>query len=993
MNTENKKQIFIIVISAIISIAITSILEEYLTTPQIYYEFIHGNLILNDDTKNYDFKLVITLAIAYIVSFIIIRNIIIKININEFTKIEKDIILMLLPSAFNLGTFISSNNRSFQLIEISAILVVSYLILFKTISSKKHEIFAVSRTRPGMICCLALYVGLCAIFFSMSRISLINVNWIFNPKTYVEVYLICLIFTMLVIKFKNNEECFKIFKKITLISQITYPLFLFGLVPSLMKIEGTIIHSEGTNKIILFIAIIAIINALYLLKFSGQKNQKYSEIHNIIVTPSYVFVLFFFIFMPSGLPILSADDYHYGEQILPWYSLKNYLMMPYIDIDPVRGIIAYISGIFSTIFYNGSAIGYHLSIPFSQIICLLCLFLSLRIYLNVVVAFIATLCFPIYYGLPEIDAYCISAALVIIKLIETNYKWKYIAIIIISNALILLAPAQGLMILIPLSFFIAKAIYFEIKRKEIISFTIGVAGILFVISLNSIFPVTKITFNAILYVIDQAANNVIANSIAWKHSFNNSPVNKIFYQALRASFFVFLLYGITTSIVNYNKIFNENENEKNKRLIIISIFSIFLMLFSLRAFGRIDGAGPSRMGLLSLTAVALLYPFYFIGIKQKNIHPKILSIWCFILGAQWSVLLADINSYVLPQNISSYVTNKFGNIAIDKSQYDQITNGANVLPAINNAIIDNKRKEDLMHINQFLKNTIADYETYLDLSSRSALYFYLSRVPYMRSSSSYNTITINQQENVIDKLKYNKPKLILLYYNNIEHDGGGVALRNPILFRYILDNFRDYLIANENDRIWLVAPELIKKLENQNIKYRKISNNVDSPLLKVNFKNDLNKIPYAWGRSYEKLIDKLKLVANLNDITNKLLLNSVVKVEDNFIINGNDPYIYFELKQPYLSGNEFDYIAFDFYCNDQTKISPVIEFYWAAIGSNSSDKTMVRFKAENGKLIIPTYYIPTLYLSDKIIGLRFDLEDPKSCSSITLKNIQLYKHM
>ncbi|WP_040056235.1 hypothetical protein [Candidatus Williamhamiltonella defendens] len=46
-----------------------------------------------------------------------------------------------------------------------------------------------------------------------------------------------------------------------------------------------------------------------------------------------------------------------------------------------------------------------------------------------------------------------------------------------------------------------------------------------------------------------------------------------------------------------------------------------------------------------------------------------------------------------------------------------------------------------------------------------------------------------QQRRVVDALAASPPKLPLLQTENIVHDGGGLELRNPYLYRFVMDHY------------------------------------------------------------------------------------------------------------------------------------------------------------------------------------------------------------
>ncbi|WP_316893512.1 hypothetical protein, partial [Ralstonia mannitolilytica] len=111
------------------------------------------------------------------------------------------------------------------------------------------------------------------------------------------------------------------------------------------------------------------------------------------------------------------------------------------------------------------------------------------------------------------------------------------------------------------------------------------------------------------------------------------------------------------------------------------------------------------------------------------------------------------------------------------------------LPNVGIAYIEESQWNRINRLNKLLELRLAANETYLDLTSRNAHYFYLNRSPAMPVTAPYNLTPPTQQRRAVDALSVSPPKLALLQADNIVHDGGGLALRNPYLYRFVMDNY------------------------------------------------------------------------------------------------------------------------------------------------------------------------------------------------------------
>jgi hypothetical protein len=118
------------------------------------------------------------------------------------------------------------------------------------------------------------------------------------------------------------------YKKIIIIvaywAQFLLPLFLFSILPSVMNVDGAHYKNISYPKLTIFLTLATVLNGIYLLinkNYFLNESDKCVKVSNF----SILYIIFFFIAIRTGIPSLNNDDYHYGETLLPWYSLKKTL--------------------------------------------------------------------------------------------------------------------------------------------------------------------------------------------------------------------------------------------------------------------------------------------------------------------------------------------------------------------------------------------------------------------------------------------------------------------------------------------------------------------------------------------------------------------------------------------------------------------------------------------------------------------------------------------
>eukprot|EP01041_Mallomonas_annulata_P026194 gene26194-47437_t len=234
--------------------------------------------------------------------------------------------------------------------------------------------------------------------------------------------------------------------------------------------------------------------------------------------------------------------------------------------------------------------------------------------------------------------------------------------------------------------------------------------------------------------------------------------------------------------------------------------------------GRIDPGGLSRPGYAAIFGWSTLLPLAVWGILKPPYRvPLILVVTAMCATLNLTVLSfpslvstasANINTGPLRDGLSAGLSN-IGRVSAEDDHWDR-----------------------LIRLNALLNRKLSPSEGYLDLTSRNAQYFYFDRKPMMVVTAPYNMVSSSQQKREIERLSKNLPRLVILDAANIIHDGGGLALRNPHLYRFIIDN---YLPSFQDG--FIIGERIIKK---------DISS---TPMIEVNIKNftDIN-----WDRGIHR---------------------------------------------------------------------------------------------------------------------------------------------
>jgi len=566
---------------------------------------------------------------------------------------------------------------------------------------------------------------------------------------------------------KNNRILERALPKLLLVGQIGLSVLFVALYPSMFVThEGEITSYNTTIWLKIFIAF-CVLGAIYDIIRRYIKNKSSNSL-KFLFSPIAIFALFIgFIFASTYPPVVPADDYHFGEKFVGWLSYSHGAI-PYLDYIPAHGMVVDdLPMFFSSIFYDGTVASVEQAGKIGIAIILFIIFIStLYCSKNILFSFLIIVG-SVFSGLlhlvPFFALWCSP------DLREKPAKWL-IMWLLSAPILILAVPPHGMLLVAASGIMVLACLWSQWQHGTPRSWVAIIAVFLGLLALALATPVGMMLFAAIRYVLENGFINQIAYGIPWKWSEEeNFPI------ALLRMTWMFVAFFLLVIIYKRRKEFLHPTT-----IIYPAIFAfLFILLVIPYSMGRIDNDGISRLGIVSLFGLSVLLPFVFwmMADAQKKVLP-FLSILCICISAGF------VRSYetVSVSRMASIVSPIINTAALK----DGKTVGLNNLGV---GIVDDAHWKRLTRLNALLNSKLPPEVPYLDLSGRNAHYFYFNRRPVVEVTAPYNMVAPAQQKRIVEKLEKNLPSLALLQAENINHDGGGLALRNPILYRFVMDNY------------------------------------------------------------------------------------------------------------------------------------------------------------------------------------------------------------
>ncbi len=693
------------------------------------------------------------------------------------------------------------------------------------------------------------------------------------------------------------------------------------------------------------------------------------------ISPLSLIALLLFIKLPLvGAPMINPDDYHWGEFLLPWWSLSKFHMIPYFDFCPARGLTNYLPGFFASTFFDGTAASFEAAEPFVAAFCLLLFFPAIAKTIGKFPAFLAFVLMPTANGISEIDMLVTAGLCVLceayLRLAPSMWIAAWVAV---GTAVTLAAPGQGgLLVLATMPLGIAAT--FQGLKHDRAKCFIGLGVVLtFLAVLAILTPVGKMLIGAVRYGAEQSSINSVAHGIEWACSWpgKDLPLNTWLWEAVRASWMVVAIVACILLL----RCAIDRQYGTGKRAVVFAVPIFLLMVFYvIRAAGRIDPPGVSRLGIASTWALSLLLPVLLISVYGKRHRLSIVVVWTFLAAIicpffgsvdLHAILLKSSQAIAEPANLSR---------GIDLG-----------LPNLGTATIDAAQLKRLQSLKHTLGILVDPDETYLDMTNRNANYFYLGYKPPIEVPAVYNLVCDGQQYRAVRALEKQPPPVVLAGANNILHDGGTVAYRSYQLYRFVI---KDYIPVAIDEFVYMVRPDRLARAEA--IAGTQNQDNEESRmvLLDALFRmGSIERLPISWGRSLKTLKKKMRLVKAFQESSPPS--RHSVRIDDNgaFLTEGPDLSISYDIGD--LNGSDAGILTFKLNYIGKRHGEP-FRISWGSRDSYPANNT-VQFVAKNGSVVVPLDTAPRWLLAGDIKSIRIEIADPDSCKSFCITDFKLWQ--
>ena len=951
-----------IFISLLIAPIFSGLIIKIFNFEQNYKEFTVGTITFLGISKNIDYFIIIGFSIGFVLSYLLINKIINTLDENELLDFKTISLVLYLPAVVWFGNLIFSRELNVTLLILSSILQLYLVVIYsvKRINIKEiveYSMFATFFTGFSIFAWAIFSNRL----FDVENLWLLKIS---NP--YLSIRFILIVFFLLVFYSFIFYSLERYKNKILLLTQLSLPLLFFILIPQKVSFNNQMISIYPSNHNLYYLVVFLILfTTSIILKKLFTKDIKLSC---SLSTFSFIAILFFiksyFIIIPS----VSGDDYHFGEFLLPYWSLINFGQIPFVDIVPARGLINYFDGWLVSTFFELKASYFEIVKNILMLFYVSILFSVLRKYFNIFLSFIITLSFStLDIGVSGIDIFNTVILVLIVQffILKRYYGFLAISLLFVTLA-ILFAPGQGIILALSITPLGIYSLYKIITDDYKIALRFLIFLLVPYILIMILTPLFDILYGAIIYAKEQSSLNSISYGTPWFFSINSFLNSNYWLFEIVRSAYVFIIGLSFIIVIKY--LFDKKLNNRREVLVFSSIIFITSILFIIRGAGRIDPGAFSRLGLATTWIVGVLLPiliFYIFPRYKSIILTSIILFFISIFGYIGNSL--SLNQLILKVNSNTQLPPNF--------KYSENLGIYN----LGNGLFDETHVSRIIKIKTFLEKVLDKNETFLNLTNRNALYFYLNRKIPIETGAFYNLVSEGQQQRATEILSKDIPKVAILEADNFLHDNVKLPLRSQLLYRFFMQNYQplevDGIVYGIRNDIFDNFKENISKKEQMNL------------LEKVFFTSNLQFIPSEWGKSFTQLNRKL---IKTNENISMESFHDLTQINENYKVSGIDPYIIYKLNKNILGTNN-GILGFKFDCLDSTKGVNNFEIYYKNEGLDFSESMITRFSSDNNINIVPLEANPKYLNLKNMDKIRIDLAPNSSCKKFSISNVTLYQ--
>jgi hypothetical protein len=836
-----------------------------------------------------------------------------------------------------------------------------------------------------------------------------------HPGSIAVIYFLCgLCFLVIICLRSDPVKCVQRLSQATYVFQVPLPLLFFTVLQ-----RDTVQHGvktiEASSRILEAAICLLCLAAWWLLyrRYFRQRKLRPGRLraHTQPLCLSAIAVCL--AGSNTYFPEIYSDDFHLGEQLLPWQQLTQFGKLPYIDLIPIHGVMPLLRGAINSLFFDGSVATFESASNLlgagAAAITFLCLFRA------------GGLAPPLLYCLcpATLDRFYVFGPILLWmtqpRLYRSPVRGLMLGAALMAFALVYNVPVGGALIIGLFPVVIQETARAWRDRAARMRLLVGVTVLL--VAVLAI-PWARHTVSGFVgFAAENGVVNTIANDIPWSGipavSAPSPEVitSPLLFAGLKFGWIPIALLTIVLLVNAAAARLHSLARARNRLLWAVALSCLFMLPWTA---GRID-PGMSRTGMFSAYCAAVFLPIIAVRFQVASRYARMQPTAVFVaiaavlgLYAPETDLVTTVKSIAL--HLSPVVTVPNDLVRVVGSEHG--------LPNLGALYMNRAKLDELTSFNGALSNFAGDRGTYFDLTNRQALYAFCRRETLTVYPAAYIAASHQQQEHVLSQLKANPPKIV--FVSPALKLDGPQSLRSYLLYRYAVLNFQPCPVRGN---VFMLDPSLDRS---------HCENIPDAPLLDESFSFDnLHGLPSAWGASWSSLeplfdgrpvssfpsrvkthdlnwdgqqftvpgdsFDERAYLALYPDVAAAVAKGMFPNAYAHFVQIGRSegravpgikrPFFWVVLQDLNINPREFDFLTFRFSCGSCTMTKIPFEVRWKPDGAGSSKP--IAFTVDGDRVLLPMGSSPQWLTAKTIAALRLDMTCPECLRSFRVTDLTL----
>ncbi len=555
------------------------------------------------------------------------------------------------------------------------------------------------------------------------------------------------------------------------IGQLGLALFFLTLYPARFTLpDGSLDKYSTTWALKALVLLLVVVAMVDVLRRYAEYRRHPEQGYKVLFSPLALFALL--IAFKSGStngPSISPNDYEFGQNLVGWWSYLHGVI-PYVGYLSPHGFMEDdLPGLLSVMFYDGTASSIFEANRLGSTMLAL-------------IAFLALFEFSGSLGLALISIFFIGGRTAFLFFTPFICLWfsarlrgrpaRWLSVWLVTAPIVVLGvPPAGLLLAAASGVLVLEAVWCMRKNGEregwklLASVSVALAVLAFTT------PLAAMLFGAIQYVLENGPINQVAYGIPWSSSWGAGiPKSGLVFETMRMLWLSAPALGL---MMVYSGV--KNRATRDAMFLPALVVMLFALLLTPYSMGRIDPGDMSRAGFAAIFGWSVLIP---VVAWHSNLKINRVALTVLIAGVCAALNYSTLKFSAVVSAVSSSIPIAPLKVGADAG-----------MPNIGRAMVLDEQWARLVKLNTLLDSKLPQGVGYLDLTSHNAQTFYFGRPVTMQVTAAYNLVPAQQQQRATESLARNLPKVALLAADNITYDGGGLALRDPVLYRFVMNHY------------------------------------------------------------------------------------------------------------------------------------------------------------------------------------------------------------